>query len=115
MTAELDRDRIFRDPDLTLGRLAKRLVVPARQISQAVNRSTVLKGSHCVNNRRIEEVCHTLAMSEVSVTGAMLDAGFLTKSNFNREFRRVTGKTPSAWRKANRISKIGHGNLSPSD
>lgn len=27
-----------------------------------------------------------------SVTKAMLDAGFLTKSKFNREFHRITGK-----------------------
>lgn len=28
----------------------------------------------------------------------MFEVGFLTKSNFNREFLRVTGKSPSAWR-----------------
>jgi AraC-like DNA-binding protein len=34
------------------------------------------------------------------VTTIMLDAGFQTKSNFNREFRRVTGTSPSLWRAA---------------
>ena len=33
-------------------------------------------------------------------TDAMLASGFNTKSNFNREFRRVTGRTPSDWRDA---------------
>jgi AraC-like DNA-binding protein len=33
-----------------------------------------------------------------NVTAAMLASGFNTKSNFNREFLRVTGKTPSAFR-----------------
>jgi AraC-like DNA-binding protein len=33
-----------------------------------------------------------------SVTTAMLDSGFNTKSNFNREFLRVTGASPSKWR-----------------
>ena len=28
----------------------------------------------------------------------MFEVGFLTKSNFNREFLRVTGKSPSACR-----------------
>jgi len=32
----------------------------------------------------------------------MLDSGFMTKSNFNREFLRVMGMTPSAWRRAQR-------------
>ena len=102
LRAELDREQLFRDPDLTLGRLARRLGVPARNVSQAVNRSTGLNVSQFVNNRRIREVLETLAASEISVTNAMLDAGFLTKSNFNREFRRVTGQSPSDWRKAER-------------
>lgn len=102
LSAELDRNQLFRDPDLTLGRLAKRLGVPARQVSQAVNRSAGLNVSQFVNNRRIGEVCSTLATSEISVTNAMLEAGFFTKSNFNREFRRVTGQSPSAWRTAER-------------
>jgi len=102
LSAEVNRNELFRDPDLTLGRLAKRLIVPARQVSQAVNRSTGLNVSQFVNNRRIVEVCNTLATSKTSVTSAMLEAGFFTKSNFNREFRRVMGQSPSTWRTAER-------------
>ena len=105
LRVELDRNQLFRDPDITLGRLAKRLSVPARQVSQAVNRSAGLNVSQFVNNRRIEEVCDTLAKSEISVTSAMLEAGFFTKSNFNREFRRVMGQSPSVWRTAERRKK----------
>lgn len=36
------------------------------------------------------------------VTTAMLESGFQTKSNFNREFRRVTGQSPANWRTENR-------------
>lgn len=32
-----------------------------------------------------------------SVTNAMLSSGFITKPNFNREFLRITGESPSAW------------------
>lgn len=102
LSAELNRNDLFRDPDLALSRLSKRLRVPARQISQAVNRQTHANISQFVNNRRIDAVCEALSTSDVSITRAMLDAGFLTKSNFNREFRRVTGAAPSAWRSANR-------------
>ncbi len=105
LSNELDRNQLFRDPDLTLGRLAKRLSIPARHVSQAVNRTTGLNVSQFVNNRRIREVCNELATSEISVTSAMLEAGFFTKSNFNREFRRVTGQTPSGWRTAERRKK----------
>jgi AraC-like DNA-binding protein len=30
-----------------------------------------------------------------------MNCGFQTKSNFNREFSRITGMTPSAFRKSN--------------
>jgi AraC-like DNA-binding protein len=36
------------------------------------------------------------------VTMAMLESGFQTKSNFNREFRRVTSLSPAAWRERSR-------------
>ena len=98
LTSEIETQEIFRDPDLTLSRLAKRLSLPAREISQAVNRSLGLNMSQFVNNMRISEVCRILIASDVSVTTAMLDAGFYTKSNFNREFRRVMGQSPTEWR-----------------
>ena len=50
------------------------------------------------NSYRIREACHSLEAG-ASVTEAMLASGFNTKSNFNREFRRITGRTPSAWRR----------------
>jgi AraC-like DNA-binding protein len=35
----------------------------------------------------------------------MLEAGFSTKSNFNREFRRVTGTSPAQWRAAEKKAR----------
>ncbi len=102
LAERLERDALFRDPDLTLARLARRLGVSARQVSEAVNRCTGKNVSQYVNERRIKAVCDALLESDAPVTAIMLDAGFLTKSNFNREFRRVTGQAPTAWRKAQR-------------
>ena len=63
------------------------------------NRNTGGNVSRHVNGYRIREACRALEAG-ASVTQAMLDSGFNTKSNFNREFRRVTGRTPSVWRRA---------------
>lgn len=92
----LDRDRLYLDPDLTLARLARRLSVPTKQLSAAVNRGTGGNVSRFINGFRIRHACARLAAG-ASVTAAMLESGFNTKSNFNREFLRVTGSTPSAW------------------
>jgi AraC-like DNA-binding protein len=108
--ADLDRDqaiianlddyvrsqRPFVDPDLTLARLARKLVVPAKQLSAAINRIKGENVSRYINRQRIEDACRRLLEGQ-SVTSAMLDSGFNTKSNFNREFLRVKGASPSKW------------------
>ena len=98
LDAILESRRLYLDPELTLSRLARTLHVPVKQLSAAINRSTGGNISRHVNAYRIREACHAL-QGEASVTDAMLASGFNTKSNFNREFRRVTGWTPSAWRR----------------
>lgn len=94
--------RLFADADLNLGRLARRLHLPARRVSQAINRTRAVSVSHYVNGFRVREAQQLLETSGLPVMRVMFEAGFLTKSNFNREFRRVTGMSPSEWREARR-------------
>lgn len=89
----------FRDPDLTLNRLARQAGIPARQISAAINRVQGRSVSQMVNEYRIAEARRLLRETDLAVTQVMLESGFQTKSNFNREFLRATGMTPSDWRK----------------
>jgi AraC-like DNA-binding protein len=99
------RDRtLYRDPELTLDRLARKLAVPARRISGAVNRTRTINVSQYVNEYRIGDACRRLADTDASITQIMFEVGFQTKSNFNREFLRVTGKSPSAWRAERRAA-----------
>ncbi|APG94141.1 AraC family transcriptional regulator (plasmid) [Sinorhizobium americanum] len=100
----LIEQRLSRDENLTLSRLARRAGVPARQISGAVNRLARKNVSQYINDFRIAEACRLLRESDMSVTAAMLESGFQTKSNFNREFRRVTSLSPASWREQNRPS-----------
>lgn len=92
---------LFRDENLNLSRLARRAGIPARRISSAINRLTGMNVSQYVNDHRIREACRLLKETDHAVTAVMFEAGFQTKSNFNREFRRVTGVTPVAWREKN--------------
>ena len=89
---------LYRDANLTLDRLARRAGIPARQISGAINRTTGKNVSQYVNEFRIAEACQLLQSTDKPVTAIMFEAGFQTKSNFNREFRRVTGLSPVEWR-----------------
>ena len=89
-------ERPYLDPDLTLARLSRKLGVPAKALSTTINRATRGNVSRYVNAARIAEAQRALLAGE-SVTNAMLSSGFNTKSNFNREFLRVAGRSPSAW------------------
>jgi AraC-like DNA-binding protein len=99
--------QLFKDVDLNLIKLARRLGLPSRTVSQAVNRVHGMSVSQYVNNYRIAEACRLLAETEAPVTGIVFEAGFMTKSNFNREFLRVKGQSPTQWRKEN-ASRVVH-------
>ena len=93
--------RPYLDPDLTLSKLSRKLGVPAKVLSSTINRATQENVSRYVNKARIDAARKSLLAGE-NVTSAMLSSGFNTKSNFNREFLRVTGKSPSKWLAENR-------------
>lgn len=95
----METKRVYRDVDLNLDRLARKAGIPARQISTSINRATGKNVSQYVNDYRIAEACSLLRDTKKPVTEIMFDVGFLTKSNFNREFRRVTESTPQEWRR----------------
>ncbi len=89
---------LAKEPGLTLSRLARRAGLPARSVSQAINRVHGRNVSQYVNDIRIAEACRLLRGGEASITQVIYESGFQTKSNFNREFLRVTGNTPRGWR-----------------
>ncbi|MEL7091470.1 MAG: AraC family transcriptional regulator [Pseudomonadota bacterium] len=90
----------YLDPDLTLAQLARKLRVPAKPLSITINRATGENVSRFVNNARIRDAQAALLQGK-SVTEAMFASGFNTKSNFNREFLRVVGTSPSGWLQEN--------------
>ncbi|WP_348734685.1 helix-turn-helix domain-containing protein [Rheinheimera texasensis] len=84
---------------ITLAQAARKLQVPARQLSLAVNQCYGASFSVLLNDKRIEKAKQLLLQSPpLAVTEVMYQAGFATKSNFHKEFARVTGMTPSAYR-----------------
>ena len=62
--ALMEGKRIYRDVDLNLDRLARKLGIPTRQISSAINRATAKNVSQYVNEYRIAEACSLLAETE---------------------------------------------------
>ena len=96
----LTEQQLFLNSDLTLDLLARKWVIPARQISRAVNAVRGCNVSQWINGFRIHYAQHLLLTTDAPVTSIMLEAGFATKSNFNREFVRISGVSPTEFRRA---------------
>ncbi len=92
----LAQQPLYLEPGLTLDRLSRRLGIPPKLLSAAINRSCNENVSRYINRHRIRHACERLQAGD-SVTTAMLASGFNTKSNFNREFKHITGQAPSEW------------------
>lgn len=52
-----------------------------------------------LNEYRITNACRLLAESSLSITDVCFDSGFNNFSHFNKTFKKVTGKSPSDYRK----------------
>lgn len=98
----VEANKPYLDPDLTLARLARKLLVPEKQLSSAINKRKGENVSRFINKHRVQHAC-TMMLEGKSVTEAMFASGFNTKSNFNREFLRVHDVSPRFWLKSNTL------------
>ncbi|XYK81324.1 MAG: helix-turn-helix domain-containing protein [Labrenzia sp.] len=90
---------LFRDTGLTATRLARRVGVPDRDLSRAINTGRGQSVSQFVNQLRVEEAARLLTSTDDPATQIMENAGFLTRSNFYREFQKHYGMPPGDYRK----------------
>jgi AraC-like DNA-binding protein len=93
-------ERLYLDPDLSLGQLARRLDTNTSVLSAVVNRAFGKNFNDFVNEYRVEAVKNLLgtpSAQHLSLLGIAFECGFNSKSTFNRAFRKVTGVAPSEW------------------
>ncbi len=94
-------ERPHLDPNLSLGSLADQLGVTEKVLSYLLNETLGTTYTDYVNGLRVAEARARLAdpaHAHLTVLGVGLDAGFASKSTFNRVFKEQTGETPSAYR-----------------
>jgi len=95
----LIEQNLYKDPAMTLTRFARRTGVPDRDLSIAINDVAGVNVSQFVNQVRLEEAARLLTETDEPVTRIHEQVGFLTRSNFYREFRRQFGDAPGVFRK----------------
>lgn len=93
----------WRDPQLTLDRLAQHLATNTSYVSKALNQGLGQGFNECVNRLRVEAVAADLsAGSTRDLVQIAFDCGFNSKASFQRAFVQYMGQTPSAFREAAR-------------
>ena len=98
----MEEEKPYLDPFLNINQLARRLTIQSRHLSQILNESLKQNFYDFVNSYRIEEAKKMLleqSDEKTTVLNVLLDAGFNSKSAFNRAFKKCTGFTPSEFRK----------------
>jgi len=98
----MEEEKIYRDSLLNLDALAKRLGCTTHTLSQVLNTKLNKSFNNYVNEFRINEVISKMKDAEsknTPVISIAYDCGFNTKATFNSAFKKVTGKTPSEFRK----------------
>ena len=82
--------------------LAEELGVSGKALSQIINQGFDQNFYDFINTFRCEEVKTILQGPDKKMTiiEAMFQAGFNSKSSFNKEFKKLTGQTPSEFKKS---------------
>jgi tetratricopeptide (TPR) repeat protein len=90
----------YLDPDLTLRTLAEKMEVPPNHLSQLLNAGFNQNFAEFVNGYRLEafkKKATDPAKGHLTILGLAFESGFNSKTVFNTFFKKVEGKTPSAY------------------
>lgn len=96
-------EKPFLDCELSLIKLASKLNITSHQLSYAVNSGFNENFYQFINRYRIDEAKKLLSdpeMNYLNLLGIAFEVGFNSKTVFNTTFKKVTGKTPSQFKKS---------------
>lgn len=94
--------KIYQEPDITLNKVAEKLAISPRIVSQVINENSGQNFSDFVNQYRVESAQVMLVNSKYAnekIATIAFEAGFGTVTSFNVAFKNKTGLTPSEYRK----------------
>ncbi len=103
LTQLMHDEKPFLNPTLKLGQLAEILGTNPSLLSSVINTVFEKNFNDFVNEYRVKEVINKIRNPEhnnLTLLGLAFDSGFNSKSSFNSVFKKVTGKTPNAFKRA---------------
>ncbi len=101
LTSLMNQEKLYLNPSITLTEIALKLTIHPIYVSQIINETFRQNFREFLNSYRIEESKRLLVQQTqtLNILGIALDAGFNSKSAFNRAFKKHTGTTPKEFRR----------------
>ena len=88
------------DEELSLTKVAKFVNISANHFSEKFKEVTGVNFVDYIARTRTEKACEFLQNSNLRISEIAFAVGFQSLSQFNRVFKKLTGKSPSAYRAA---------------
>jgi AraC-like DNA-binding protein len=99
----MTREELYKESDLKLETLAEKLNSNRHFVSQVINQFYKTNFFDFINTRRVDEAKRLLVSGshEMNIIEIAYAVGYNNKVTFNTVFKRITGVTPSEYRKMN--------------
>jgi AraC-like DNA-binding protein len=98
----MENQKPYLDSELNLIKLAELIDMTPHQLSYVVNTGFNANFFGYINTYRVEKAKELLLqeeMNKLSVLGIAFESGFNSKTSFNTTFKKITGQTPSEFKK----------------
>ncbi|WP_177192115.1 helix-turn-helix domain-containing protein [Chitinophaga arvensicola] len=97
----MEKSKIYLEPEISLEDLSERVAIPKHHITQLLSERFNKNFYTFINEYRIQEAISKLKAPglDLNILSLAYDCGFNSKSSFNSYFKKITGLTPSAYRK----------------
>ena len=95
----LEKEKIYKDPDLSLSKVSEIIKSNERYISSAIAAHTKMNYSNFINSYRINEAKMLLyENNNLNINEVMYACGFNSKTTFYEAFKKLTGMSPKQFK-----------------
>lgn len=98
----LEEDQMYKNENTSLSTLSQQLNISTQKLSMVINIKFKANFSSFINDYRIKHACMLFSQREFqnyTIAFIAFESGFSSVSSFNTAFKKVTGQTPSAYRR----------------